>query len=1221
MNKLYNKNREHAVVGLINIFVPGNALSIFMCGGKFMSPTIEEQIGRLKDTIAEMEAQRDALGDAVVDKAVEPLQQKLAELYNLLETSHLAPPEIPTQQRKLLTILFMDTVGSTSIIQHMDPEDVSEAFDRNLKRLAQPVYEHGGHVTSYMGDGFMAIFGAPTAHEDDPEQAVRAGLAVIERAGDIADQLEKEWDIHDFKVRVGVNTGLVILGGETEGADTTKGPAVHLAARLQSAAPPGGLLISHDTYRHIRGVFNVAAWEPIRVKGFDEPVQVYHILSAKPRAFRSYTRGVEGVETRMVGRYDELKYLQDAMLSAIEDSEGQVVTIIGEAGVGKSRLLYEFQNWLELLPPPAVHFYEGKAHVEAQGMPLAMLRDLFEFRFQLQENDTQEVARQKVEAGFREVFSSSDEGQMRAHILGQWLGFDFSTSPHLKGVLSEAEQLRNRGIMYLGEYFKGLCAQTPLVVFLEDIHWADDSSLDAINWLAERFTDKPLLFVCAARRSLLERRPYWGEGLDYHHRINLEALSKRESHQLVGEILKLAEQVPPQLFDLVVEGAEGNPFYVEELVKMLVEDGVVVKGEQIWKVLPERLAEISVPPTLTGVLQARLESLPVDEQKVLQQASVVGRLFWDQVVAYIQASEGGAPQAVPDILGSLRGREMVYRREGSAFLDAREYLFKHDILREVTYESVLKRLRRKYHGLVADWLITQVSGRMGEYSGLIAGHLLQAGMKELAGTYYLQAGQAALESYANAEALGYFHQTLEQPLEDRHKAACLAGLGEAQYRQGSSHEAVETLRQSIECYLVLGDSDRTASLYARLAYVHWNKDCQAAWEACQEGLLRLEGAPESPGMARLLAETGRATFFINKPADEVITLCQQAIEMADLQCEKEARADASITIAIATPDLDKRIHLLKEAAEFSEANRLWAQARRAHANLADNLYQSEIIYQHQMHAVDISIHVGNIEWLFWDLKNLAGILTSRGQLKNIEGTLRDILRSSTAPQSRIDKFLIEVNSLLLSPRGEWSQALDYQRYSQQEARKTANYNQIAGRNIGLEHICCSLKIFMGMDYLSEAETALQENIRINSADIESSLRLVENLALQQRFAEAHELLDEVIKNLDQPVSRDIEGTRLVVEAQLANEEGRWEEAVSKRLARIKICQADGNRFAWAWNLIPLGDSLVGRDMPGDRERGEQAYGQALEMFTEMGATGYMEVLKERLHGVQPGTST
>jgi predicted ATPase/class 3 adenylate cyclase len=804
-----------------------------------MSPTIEEQIERLKSTIAEMEAQREALGDSVVQKTVDLWRGKLDELTRLLEASKTSLPEKPLQQRKLLTILFMDIVGSTSIIQNMDPEDVSEAFDANLKRLAQPVDEYGGRVTSFMGDGFLAVFGAPTAREDDPERAVRDGLAVIQRADEIAKELEKEWGIQDFKVRVGINTGLVILGGETEGEDTTKGPAVHLAARLQSAAPPGGMLVSHDTYQHIRGVFNVEAWEPLKVKGFDEPVRVYRILNAKPRAFRSYTRAVEGVETRMVGRHDELKYLQDAMLSATEEGEGQVITIMGEAGVGKSRLLYEFQNWIELQPPPAIRFYEGKAHQESQGMPLAMLRDLFEFRFQLQENDAREAVREKVESGFVEVFGEDDEGQTRAHILGQWLGFDFSSSPHLKGVLADPEQLRNRGLMYLGEYFKGLSVKSPVVVFLEDIHWGDDSSLDALNWLGERLHHQRLLFVCAARHTLLERRPYWGEGLAYHHCLELEPLSKRESHQLVGEILKLADQVPAELFELVVEGAEGNPYYVEELVKMLVEDGVVVKGEEAWQIKPERLSEIKVPSTLAGVLQARLESIPSDERQVLQQASVVGRLFWDKVVAHIQYAEGGRPQVVPEALISLRNREMVYRREASAFTDAREYLFKHDILREVTYESVLKRLRRRYHGLVADWLIAQVAGRVGEYSGLIAGHLLQAGRKELASAYYLQAGEAALASYANAEAEGYICRALRLVQQDDlvRRYDLLKAREKVRNIKGDYQAQKEDLSLLLEIADALDDKKRQAEVALRqMIYLYDTNDFSGTMEISERAL-------------------------------------------------------------------------------------------------------------------------------------------------------------------------------------------------------------------------------------------------------------------------------------------------------------------------------------------------------------------------------------------------
>jgi predicted ATPase/class 3 adenylate cyclase len=1183
--------------------------------GGSMSPSIEEQIERLKSTIAEMEAQREALGDELVDAGLAPFQRKLDELVAQLEARQAGYSEVTARQRKLVTLLFMDIAGSTSIAQHMDPEDVGEVFDAALKKLAGPIQEHGGRVTRFMGDGFLSVFGAPTAREDDPEQAVRAGLKILSLAGEVVRELENQWEIEGFQVRIGINTGLVLLGGETEAEDTLMGSPVNLAARLENAAPPGGLLVSHDTYRHIRGVFDVEPWEPLQVKGFDEAVQVYKVLRARPRAFRIYTRGVEGVETRMIGRHDELKYLQDALLTAIEEDEGQLVTITGEAGVGKSRLLYEFENWIEL-QPQQVYFFEGRGRQEAQGLPYGLLRDMFGFRFQIQDEDSAETAREKIQTGFTEVFDGGNESLMRAHILGQLLGFDLRASPHLKGMLEDAEQLRNRALMYLGEYFQELCRQDPVVILLEDIHWADDSSLDALNWLGERMQYHPFLVVCAARQSLFERRPYWGEGLVYNHYLELEPLSRRESRQLVAEILKLADQVPPELSRLVVEGAEGNPFYVEELVKMLVEDGVIIKGEETWQVHPGRLTEIEVPPTLAGVLQARLDSLPVEERAVLQQASVVGRLFWDRVVAHIQAAVGGSPQEVPNALTALHSREMVYRREASTFTDAREYLFKHDILREVTYEGVLKRLRRRYHGLVADWMIAHIAERAGEYSGMIAGHLLLAGRVEQAGEFFLQAGQAALTSYANHEAEGYFRQVLELSPPDDQKAACLAGLGEALSRQGRRDDSIEVFRQGIDLYLELEQSDAAADLYARLARALWWDDYQKAWQACQEGLRRLEGTPDSPGMARLLAEAGRTAHFRARPSEEVISLCQRAIEIAERQGEVKAKADASINIALATDDSTKRYQLMQEAAAFCEANGLWRQARRAYNNLgslsSENLQGLESVYKYYSKSVEIAVKIGDIEGLLFGLENLASILIDQGHLKTVEDQSREILDRSTVPPSRAEEFLEELRAMTCQPKGEWDQAAEFSRQYRDEARQGGKIQEIATCNLGLASACMELNQFVEMIDLSEAEAALRENIDMDWDAVESRFEMAVLLSQQERYSEAREWLAEVIDDLNEPISGINQALTIWAQAEIARAESRWDEALLGYQTIIEYTQQYGYRWQLARQLINLGDVLQGRDETGDREKAKEAFSQSLEMFKEMGASGYIRVLEERL---------
>jgi class 3 adenylate cyclase/tetratricopeptide (TPR) repeat protein len=741
-----------------------------------------DEISQIEQAMTALEAQRLTLGDAVVDASLAALREKLAAL----------KPEPRAEQRKLVTVLFCDLVGFTPMAEKMDPEDVREILNLYFKGWQEAIVRGGGVLEKFIGDAVMAVFGIPAASERDPEHAIRAALEVRDGLADLNDTLEGRHGIR-LALRIGINTGLVLVAHlGREGDFTVTGDTVNLASRLEGAAPVGSVLISHDTYRHVRGVFRVQPLAPIQVKGKAEPIQVYIVERAKPRAFRMGTRGVEGIETRMIGRESELKRLQDTLCAAMEDGEGGMITIVGEAGVGKSRLLYEFEKWIDLLPE-TIRYFKGRARLETKNLPYALLRDLFAFRFQIWDSDRPDGVREKMEAGVNETLGEGETAQMTAHFLGQMLGFDFSDSPHLQGIVGrDAQQLRDRALLYVAEFFRATTALAPTVIFLEDVHWADDSSLDALNQLAWTASEQRLLIVCLTRPSLFERRPYWGAGQPFHTRLGLQPLSKQDSHRLVDEILQRAEQVPEALRELVVSGAEGNPFYIEELIKMLIEDGVIVKGEERWKVESSRLIQIRVPPTLTGVLQARLDSLPSKERTVLQQASVVGRTFWDGAVARISETRGQpgdqatrqrgddpvrqrtgereaeiqSPESkIEYALFALRAREMVFRRETSTLAGTGEYIFKHAVLHEVTYESVLKRLRRVYHGLVAEWLIEQGGERTDEYVGLIADHLESAGQTKQAATYLHRAGELAAARFANEAALNYYDRALA--LEER----------------------------------------------------------------------------------------------------------------------------------------------------------------------------------------------------------------------------------------------------------------------------------------------------------------------------------------------------------------------------------------------------------------------------------------------------------------------
>ncbi|HUV28603.1 MAG TPA: adenylate/guanylate cyclase domain-containing protein, partial [Anaerolineales bacterium] len=286
-----------------------------------MPENVKQQTVELKNAIATLESQRAVLGDAVVEASISALHKQLAELER--ET------EPPDRHKKLVSMLFVDIVGSTSIGQHLEPDEILEIMDGGLQRLARPIEAHGGRVTRFMGDGFKAVFGEPTAQENDAEMAVRAGLEILEDAKAYAVELEEKWHLTGFNVRIGINTGMVAIGGITESDDTVMGLTVNLGARLESAAPIGGLLISQTIYRHVRGIFEFESLPPVEAKGFDEPIPVYLVVGSKPKAFHTKTRGVEGVNTRMIGREADLKRLQDAYFAAVEDSECQVVTVIG----------------------------------------------------------------------------------------------------------------------------------------------------------------------------------------------------------------------------------------------------------------------------------------------------------------------------------------------------------------------------------------------------------------------------------------------------------------------------------------------------------------------------------------------------------------------------------------------------------------------------------------------------------------------------------------------------------------------------------------------------------------------------------------------------------------------------------------------------------------------------------------------------------------------------
>ncbi|MEW5870325.1 MAG: adenylate/guanylate cyclase domain-containing protein [Chloroflexota bacterium] len=782
------------------------------------------------------------------------------------------------RERRLVTILFSDVKGSTAMAEKLDPEEVMEIMDGAFDFLIEPIYQHEGTLARLMGDAILAFFGAPISHEDDPERAVRAALDILEESKAYASKLEQEWGIKGFNVRVGIHTGLVVVG--EVGSDlrveyTAMGDAINLASRLEQNAPVGGVLISADTYQHIRGLFDVQALEPLSVKGKTEPVRVYEVLRARRDDFYREGRGVHGVRTQLIGRQMELSILQDAFAGLVENGATKTITVVGDAGMGKTRLLQEFEGCLEGWSE-AHDCCRGRALPTTMRTPYGVLRDLFCRRFSILDSDRPAEVQVKFERGTAPYLEPR-----QAHLVGYLVGLGFEQTAAVRD-LAASSSLAGEARIHLTTYFLSLAKERPLLVLLEDLHWADELSLNFFTDLVE--TAERLLVIGLTRPTLYERATKWGLS-HRQQRMDLLPLAENDSQALVRAILEKVADLPGEMQDLIVRGAEGNPYYIEELIVMLMGDGVIVVDGDAWRVEMERLKNVRVPTTLTGVLQARLDSLPEAEKQILQRAAVVGRRFWDVVVDRMGGLDG-EPDGVVELLQSLLGRQLIFPERRSVFAGVNEYLFKHAVLRDVTYETVLLKLRRVYHQQVAEWLEVNCMERLEEYAEVIAGHYEAAREPAKAVTWLRKAGRAAQRFSAFHDALDLYGRALALLPETD-----LAERAQILVHMGDSHEKLSQYAQASECLRMGADLARKAGDWTTLA----SALITLSWITCIQGAAQ-EGydlAEQALAMARQGGDGVMVAHALIRVADEKIDANEERQYLEEALALFKAASDRS----------------------------------------------------------------------------------------------------------------------------------------------------------------------------------------------------------------------------------------------------------------------------------------------------------------------------------------
>ncbi len=967
-----------------------------------MTKPIPSQIADLEKAIQLQETLRALIGDEVVDSAIAMLRDQLHELQ-----TQASSPEQSRQQRKFVTGMLTDISGFTHLADGMDAEDLMLLMNQLWAGVDAIITRSGGWIEKHMGDSVLALWGVQTTREDDAEQAIHTAIAIHQL-------LSERWGHLHIMAHTAIHSGPVFLGTlGTKNETVATGPAISLLEQMEKLAQAGQIIISHQTYRLVRGLFAVEGQTPARGDEYETALQTYVVLEALPHIFRPRTRGVEGVETRMVGRDAELLSLKNAFQEAAHNNRLRILTIIGDAGLGKSRLLFEFEKWLDDQPES---IWKIKARATERNMPLpyGLLRDAAAYQLEINYSDPLPVARAKFERGIVARMAEDPNAVEKAHFIGHLIGLDFSSSHFIRGIVGDPGQIRDRARHYLIQFFSLMATERPILFLFEDLHWADKESLDFIAEIARAASQLPIIFIGLTRPTLFERGIEWEKISPARDQIQLAPLTRDNSQELVNEILQRVEKVPPDLLDLIVEGAEGNPFYIEELVKMLIDEKVIQTGER-WHVDTARLNAVHVPATLTGVLQARLDSLPAQERLTLECASVMGRIFWDESIQ--QMSDLGM-EAVHLALESLRARELIFSRQNPAFANTREYVFKHAILRDVTYENILKRQRKIYHARAAGWLEARIGNRADEYASVIAEHYDKAEEASRAAYWYGVAGEQSFEAYSPETAISYFERAFH--------LANLCGMEEAVMFKwyehlGKSLHARARFADALEAYQhmrVLAEKNKDitqqASAWYNISFIQDHMgDTRASLESAQQSERFASVVGETDGEILSKAYNGvgwahyrlgdyhQALIFGNlsldlshQLADQILSLRNQAQAYQLIGAAEEALGNFEQSTQCEQKALETFRTIRDRRGETAMLNNQGVGAYvRGDYQQAIDKYQE---------AIELARRIGSRDRESLFLSNLGGAKVYNGEYESAE---RDLLNSIDLTDTRQTHYL------------------------------------------------------------------------------------------------------------------------------------------------------------------------------------------------------------------------
>jgi class 3 adenylate cyclase len=886
-----------------------------------------------------------------------------------------APVEAPpTEERKLATVLFADLVGSTQL-GAQDPERTRAVLDRFYDAMAAEVEAAGGTVEKFVGDAVMAAFGAPAAQEDHAERALHAALAMRRRLEELFGD--------ELALRIGVNTGEVVVGRPREGSSFVTGDAVNVAARLEQAADSGEILAGERTVAAARGAFEFDDPAKVEAKGKPAGVRCRRLVRALSLM---RPRGVGGLRRAFVGRETELEHLREAYRNLSAEGEAALVTVLGEAGVGKTRLVRELWEWLGEEAPEALR-RTGRCLPYGQGITYWPLGEALKEHLGLLDSDPPDAALRHL-AG--------------REILGLTLGLDVAGGLH---PLVARDRLHDAWVSFVGE----LAGERPTVLLIEDLHWAEPPLLDLLDRLVAD-VDRPFLLIATARPELLELRPGWGGHRDSSTFLRLEALTDADAGQLLDDLLEA--ELPAALREVVVERSEGNPFFVEELIGTLIDRGLLERSNGSWSVR-ELPVGFDVPDSIQAVLAARIDLLDTPEKAALQAASVIGRIFWAEPVYELVA--GLAPS-----FRVLEERDFVRRRSGSALLGEQEYVIKHALTREVAYASLPKAKRARLHAAFAEWLERSGGGR-DDHAPLLAHHYAQAVRHEDADLAWASAPDEL----------------------ERLRGRAISWLERAAELAAGRYEIAEAIAMLDLALDLEGDEPARVRLLDRLAQAHLlNYEVERYREVLEEALALDPEREVAAGIYSDLALHGYGRPYMWKqppPTDVAERWVETALALAERGSEAEGLA--LLARALAGPEDVEAPEAAKRALAIGEAlgsERLAVEACEAHgliASVAGRFGEACAWAERVLSDVQKISDPGLLAHQYW----VGGFAFLRaGRIAEVPplAQAHDRIAATLTPHDVV--HAVALQAVLESSTGSWTALRDLTEHAESAARENAD---------------------------------------------------------------------------------------------------------------------------------------------------------------------------------------